>query len=96
MKNVLTKEGGSFDAETTRIMGQVFDQACRSLQDHGSAVLVREVIAKRIIQAANNGERDPARLYEQALRVDTTDIRSKLSVGRNSLVLADTDVAHAA
>jgi hypothetical protein len=28
---------------------------------------VREIIAKRIIDAAKNGERDPARLHEQAL-----------------------------
>jgi hypothetical protein len=28
---------------------------------------VREIIAKRIIAAATNGERDPARLHEQAL-----------------------------
>jgi len=30
---------------------------------------VREIIAKRIIKAAQNGERDPDRLYEQALIV---------------------------
>ena len=28
---------------------------------------MREIIAKQIINAAKNGERDPARLYEQAL-----------------------------
>ena len=28
---------------------------------------VREIIATRIIEAAENGERDPARLHEQAL-----------------------------
>ena len=90
-------EGGSFDAEITRTMGQVFDKACNSLRDFGSAVLVREIIAKRIIEAAKNGERDPARLYEQAVRVVVSiDIPSMPSVGRNAPIPADTSVAHAA
>ncbi len=87
-------EGGSFDAETIRTMGQVFDKACSSLRDFGSAVLVREIIAKRIIEAAKNGERDPARLFEQALRVVSIEIPP--DVGRNSPNAADTSVAHAA
>jgi hypothetical protein len=29
---------------------------------------VRAIIAERIIEAAKNGERDPSRLYEQALK----------------------------
>lgn len=37
------------------------------LRNFGSAITVREIIAKRIIDAAKNGERDPARLHEQAL-----------------------------
>jgi hypothetical protein len=89
-------EGGSFDAEMTRTMGQVFDQACSSLRDFGSAVLVREIIARRIIEAAKNGERDPARLYEQALRVVSIDIPSMPRVGGNFPIPADTSVAHAA
>jgi hypothetical protein len=92
----LLSEGGSFDAETTRIMGQVFDKACSSLRDFGSAVTVRETIAKRIVQAAKNGERDPARLYEQALRIESADSPSVLGVGRNSPTPADTSVAHVA
>ena len=88
-------EGGVFDAEITRTMGQVFDQACRSLQDFGSAVLVREIIARRIIEAAKNGERDPARLYEQALRLVSIDITSIPNVGGSFPIPADTSVAHA-
>ena len=89
-------EGGSFDAEITRIMGQVFDKACNSLRDFGSAVLVHEIIAKRIIEAAKNGERDPARLYEQAVRVVSIEIPRMLDVGRNSPSAVDTYAAHAA
>ena len=89
-------EGGAFDAEITRTMGQVFDRACTSLRDFGSAILVREIIARRIIEAAKNGERDPARLYEQALRVVSIDIPSMPRVGSNSPISADTSVAPAA
>jgi tartrate dehydratase beta subunit/fumarate hydratase class I family protein len=49
-------------------MGEAFDRTCRSLRIIGDTVTVREIIAKRIIDAANNGERDPARLYEQVLK----------------------------
>ena len=84
MDVIPTVKGGSFDAEIIRTMGQVFDTACSSLRDFGSAVFVREIIAKRIIEAAKNGERDPARLFEQALRVVNIEIPRMSDVGSNS------------
>ena len=39
-----------FDDEATRIMGEAFDTACEGLQDTGQPALVREIIAKRIIE----------------------------------------------
>jgi tartrate dehydratase beta subunit/fumarate hydratase class I family protein len=56
-----------FADAATLAMGEAFDRACKSLRNFGSACTVREIIAKRIIDAAKNGERDPARLHEQAL-----------------------------
>ncbi len=50
----------SFDPETTHAMGQAYDQACAGI-DQGD-VARRELIAKRIIEAARRGERDIARL----------------------------------
>ena len=47
-------------------MGEAFDNACKSLKNFGSAVPA--IVAEQIIAAAKNGERDPARLYEQALK----------------------------
>ena len=55
-----------FDDAATLAMGEAFDNACKSLQNFGSAVPA--VLADRIIDVAKNGERDPARLYEQALK----------------------------
>ena len=54
-----------FDDAATLAMGEAFDNACKSLRNFGSAV--PEIIADLIIEAAKTGERDPARLYEQAL-----------------------------
>jgi hypothetical protein len=53
-------QAASFDPETTHAMGQAYDQACAGI-DQGD-VVHRELIAKRIIEAARRGERDIARL----------------------------------
>jgi hypothetical protein len=57
----------AFDPDMTLIMGEAFDRACRDLRDVGQPDLVKEVIASRIIDAARDGERDPARLCRLAL-----------------------------
>ena len=57
----------SFDNTTTLAMGMAFDHACMSLRRFRTLITARELIAKRIIAAAKNGERDPARLCQQAL-----------------------------
>jgi hypothetical protein len=60
-------QDAAFDSETTRIMGEAFDRACASLHDIGQPDLVKEVIARRIIEGAQTGERDPIRLSARAL-----------------------------
>jgi hypothetical protein len=56
-----------FDDTTTRIMSRAFDAACKELHDTGQPELVHEVIAKRIITAAQKGERNVVRLRDIAL-----------------------------
>ena len=58
-----------FDDEATRLMGEAMDAACEDLRDTGQPALVREIIAKRIIEATKKGERDPARLRAAGLAV---------------------------
>jgi hypothetical protein len=50
------------------VMGDAFQRACRSLHDTGQPEIVQEVLAQRIIQLAEEGERDPRELCEKALR----------------------------
>ena len=73
-----------FDDTATSAMGEAFDNACKSLRNFGSAV--PEIIANHIIAAAKAGERDAARLYEQALEVFDIDDTSMLfvSVGHDA------------
>ena len=77
-----------FDDAATLAMGEAFDRACKTLRNFGSAVPA--IIADRIIAAARNGERDPARLYEQALKTFGIGDTSMLfvSVGDHPLAFA--------
>jgi hypothetical protein len=58
----------SFDAEMTALIGQAFDNICRELHDSGQPESVKEIIAKRIIEVAGRGERDPDRISEAVLK----------------------------
>jgi hypothetical protein len=54
-----------FDEETTKAMEIAFDEACKNFQDQPH--LFKEIMAKRIVEAAKYGERDPHRLCAKAL-----------------------------
>jgi hypothetical protein len=62
-------DGHSFDGETVRLMGIAFEMALGSLRatpDHADPV--REAVARKIIELAKAGERDPERLCDGALK----------------------------
>ena len=61
------RTGTVFDDRTTQIIGEAFDGACKELHDTGQPPIVYEVIARRIIDAANVGERDLIRLRNAGL-----------------------------
>jgi len=61
-------DGAAFDAVHVEAMGRAFDKAAAALHDKGQPTVVREVIAKRIIEIAKTGERDPDKMCERALR----------------------------
>lgn len=57
------KHDGSFDPETTRLMGRAFDAAC-ALFVADLSKNDQEAIADAIIVEAKRGERDPIRLRD--------------------------------
>jgi hypothetical protein len=56
-----------FDAEATQALGKAYDFACLSLHPSGQPPVVQEILAKKIIEVAQRGERDPDRLAAIAL-----------------------------
>ena len=84
--NIIAIQNVWFDDAATSAMGEAFDNACKSLQNFGSAVPA--IIADLIIAGAKNGERDPARLYEQAIIIFAIEDTSMplVSVGRETPV----------
>ena len=87
----------SFDDKALLAMGTAFDQACGSLR-HPACTKVRELLANRIIEAAKNGELDPAHLHSQALMGFSVDDLSMpvVSVGSAAPHRAYARVAHVA
>jgi hypothetical protein len=60
--------GAAFDYDAIRAMGEAFDRACHCLYDLGQPALVRDIVARRIIEVARAGERDPDELCACALQ----------------------------
>jgi hypothetical protein len=48
-------------------MGDAFDCITKGLHDTGQPDVVQEIIAKRIVELARDGERDPQKLANMAL-----------------------------
>jgi len=57
---------GVYDGLTVQVMAHAFAEACRTLPHH-CAPAEREIIAKRILGTAALGERDPAKMRDDAL-----------------------------
>ena len=58
---------GCFEPETTKLMGEVFDELIRSLDRFGRPPIVQEAVARRIIEVVGDGERDPDVIYQRVL-----------------------------
>jgi hypothetical protein len=62
-----TELGSVFDDQATKAMGEAFEAACKDLDEAGQSSAVYEAVAKRIIEIAKSGERDPNQLRDRAL-----------------------------
>ena len=60
-------EGAAFEPETIALLIQAYDAAVM-LVGRDQPPLVLETIAKRILEIAGRGERDPKKMVEYAMR----------------------------
>ncbi|HUI98054.1 MAG TPA: hypothetical protein VLX44_20015 [Xanthobacteraceae bacterium] len=58
----------AFDDDVVAAMGIAFDRACRAFALVDKEDTVTKVLAQKIIEAAQTGERDPDKLYETVRR----------------------------
>jgi hypothetical protein len=58
---------GCFDPEATKIMGEVFEEIVTSLDRFGRPRIIQEAVARHIIDAMRDGERDPDVIYQRVL-----------------------------
>jgi hypothetical protein len=58
---------GCFDPEATKIMGEVFDEMVTSLDRFGRPRIIQEAVARHILDAMRDGERDPDVVYQRVL-----------------------------
>jgi hypothetical protein len=68
---------GAFDQDATRTLGLAFDKACALLGRTPQPTAVREAIAKNIVEAAKQGERDTNRLRDAGLAAVTQNVGSR-------------------
>jgi hypothetical protein len=71
-------QDGYFDDATILSICLAFDRTCRSLQACGVAATVQESVAIRIIEVAMQGEPNPDRLHDEALRAFDSEETRKL------------------
>ncbi len=65
-----------FDPDTTKVMGEVFDEMIRSLDRVGRPRVVQEAVARQIIEAVQRGERDRDAIYQRVLAAMALNLRS--------------------
>jgi hypothetical protein len=58
----------AFDPEMIGVLCDAYAKACKLLHDSGQPQLVNEIIARRIITLAMQGERDPEKLSDGAVK----------------------------
>jgi hypothetical protein len=86
------RHAAAFDAETTRLLGAVFDAAWENVLASWApisardAAAIRESLAKQIIEMVSSGERDFHRLVREAVRcARASAVADGLSTGTSSL-----------
>lgn len=64
LTKLLNDHQGAFDPDGIKAISEAFEKVCASLglKDRGDAIA--QLVAKKVIEAAQTGERDPLRIYQ--------------------------------
>jgi hypothetical protein len=60
-------QNSAFDPDTVKLLATAFDEACRALGLAERTDPLRDTVARKIIEIAQTGERDPVRLCDKTL-----------------------------
>jgi len=60
--------GGSFDPQTLVVLETAFDEAWLTLKAVGNETVRPDELARSVVRLALEGERDPVRLHDGALK----------------------------
>ncbi|MFL6821200.1 MAG: hypothetical protein ACJ8FA_01370 [Xanthobacteraceae bacterium] len=71
-----------FDPEATKLMGDVFEEMIQSLDRMGQPRVVQEAIARQIIEAVGDGERDRDAIYQRVLAAMAFKLRLGVTARR--------------
>jgi hypothetical protein len=66
--DILARQGMFFGPDATRAMGAAFDKVCSTLGDNDQPNVVKEVIAKKIIELVRKGDSNPDHLCMVTLK----------------------------
>jgi hypothetical protein len=66
--DILSHQSSFFGPDATRTMGAAFDKVCRSLGGDDQPDVVKEVIARKIIELTRKGDSDPDHLCMMTLK----------------------------
>jgi hypothetical protein len=61
-------QNSSFDPQTLIILETAFDEAWLTLESFGNATVRPDELARSLLRLAMDGERDPVRLHDGALK----------------------------
>jgi hypothetical protein len=60
-------QSSAFDADTVRLLGDAFEEVCLTLGLAERNDPLRDTVARKVIEIAQSGERDPSRLRDKTL-----------------------------
>ena len=91
MGDIVPFRSEAFDPDIIAAMSAAYERACASLPQGNPGKLVRELLAKRIVELAQQGHRDPETMYVEAMNSYGLQRSAEVPPGRPATVIVVTD-----